>query len=156
MSCIKLTILAVTAAALLACGPQQAQATSFTNDRDLLEDGGLLDNDDNDFIYENNEDEIFTDEAAEMFDDNLPTGKSWIRLSGVVTNIFNETITLDTGSNDVKVDVDDLDIDDLGGLIDKGDRITVIGEIDDDNLGDDIEAWRIYAMTNAGTIFIRR
>ena len=83
-------------------------------------------------------------------------GRNWIRITGRVKRFFGDTIILDTGRETVRVDVDDLNIDEMGDLIEVGDELLVIGELDDDGLKSEIEAWRIHAVTDYGTIVMGR
>ena len=57
---------------------------------------------------------------------------SWISLSGEVTDVQNDALTLDYGTNKVSVEMDDWDWYDESRAVLKGDKVTVYGVVDDD------------------------
>jgi hypothetical protein len=91
-----------------------------------------------------------------FLDRDEPRGDNWIRLTGTVERFFGDTITLNTGSETVDVNIDDLDIDDMDDIIQEGDQLLVIGELDDGGLDAEIDAWRIHASTDYGTVVLGR
>ncbi|NCC22474.1 MAG: hypothetical protein EOM26_08425 [Alphaproteobacteria bacterium] len=88
--------------------------------------------------------------------DPLPHGRNWVRLSGRVHSFFGDSLTILAGEERVDIDTDDLDLDAIGDLLEEGDEITVVGELNDDGIGGEIEAWRITAMTEVGQVVIGR
>lgn len=70
----------------------------------------------------------------------------WVALTGRVVSRSGDTLTLDTGIQQLKVDMEDVE---NGPAVDAGDRITVYGELDDVDLFDrrELEAKSILLLS---------